>query len=231
MECVYETARPDRGPETTTLSTHQRRDVGGGCHPEDTSDQIPHTSQTNMSTIVNGKQHLQRNLDQNPLSFMNNATQNADQSMDQSFDQTMPQSFMQQPVFVNFDNIDFNSNLDWILHNTNTDDGIPAPDLEGLIAYDHIQAPQSRFMSAPQTATPSSPQSMIGDETLPGHAAEPADLSPLPKEKGKFEDPWPVDTARPSQRHMILPPLGLEGQNSTIHYRFCSITPMNEPCW
>jgi hypothetical protein len=133
--------------------------------------------------------------------------------------------------------MDFNSNLDWILKDVSRED-FPSPaDFFGFPGYSDVSLSQVPLMSAIQTALPSARHSDAGEGD--SHLTDPATalgglLTPQPQETGHPGDPWPLDTPRPTQSHMVLPALGSEGGRGPdfgIFSRFFSVAPVNDRTW
>ncbi|EXJ68489.1 uncharacterized protein A1O5_08282 [Cladophialophora psammophila CBS 110553] len=144
------------------------------------------------------------------------------------------------PLCSTFDHTDFNSNLDWFLEDAGSDDFLGAPDFFGLFGFNDNQTLSNPLMSAPQTAVPSARQSDAGDNANDdmddagnGDANDSVPalgglLTPQPHETSISDNPWPVETPRPSQGHTALPPLGPEDQASDSFSKFCSLMPIND---
>jgi hypothetical protein len=146
------------------------------------------------------------------------------------------------PLFSTFDHTDFNSNLDWFLEDAGGDDFLAAPDFFGMFGLNDNQPLLNRLMSAPQTAVPSARQSDAGDDDNDGVDVGDPDnadssapalgglLTPQPHETSISDNPWPVDTPRPTGSHMSLPALGSENQSSESS-KFCSLMPISDRTW
>lgn len=147
------------------------------------------------------------------------------------------------PLCSTFDHTDFNSNLDWFLEDTGGDDFLAAPDFFGMFGLNDNPMLSNRLISAPQTAVPSARQSDAGYDNNDGVAEAGTDntsssapalgglLTPQPHEAGNSDNPWPLETPRPTQSHMSLPPLEDEPRESESYPKFCSIMPINDRTW
>lgn len=146
-------------------------------------------------------------------------------------------------LYTTFDDMDFNSNLDWILDVGNGDDFLNRSDLLGVSGVCDNQPIQPGLISAPQTAwltaresesveermTPTDPEAH-GQETTAAPALGGL-LTPQPQEAGHPADPWPFDTPRPPQNHLSLPALGSNLQSSTTFSRFFDLMHLNDRTW
>ncbi|OAP56474.1 hypothetical protein AYL99_09653 [Fonsecaea erecta] len=142
-----------------------------------------------------------------------------------------------QNLYSTFDDMDFNSNLDWILKDVSGEDMLSPADLFGF-----QECPEGQLnlpVSAASAAMLSARHSDAGDndhEDVNGHDASSAValgglLTPQPQEMGDPGDPWPLDTPRPTQSHMALPALGNDNQDFRTFARFFSVTPVCDRTW
>ena len=144
-------------------------------------------------------------------------------------------------LYSTFDDMDFHSNLDWMLEDSHTgEDFINTSDIFGIPGLDENQLSQTFFISVPQTASPSAGQCISGDEiadspvTGQGTASPQALcglLTPHPQETADAGNPWPMETPRPPQRHVALPALSPAGTSLDVSQRYFSVMALNNRTW
>ena len=148
---------------------------------------------------------------------------------------TQPNNFL----FPIFDDTDFNSNLDWIVQEPNSDDFLSAPDFFGILGFHENESTETRFTSVTQPVVPSARQSDAGDNdrdldqegTNGSFPALGGLLTPQPQEAGNSGEPWPLETPRPPQNHRSLPVLGSDAEEPNAMPRFYSVKTINDRTW
>ncbi|KAK5040505.1 hypothetical protein LTS07_001003 [Exophiala sideris] len=139
-------------------------------------------------------------------------------------------------MYTTFDDMDFNSNLDWILDVGNGED---ISDQSGLLDFSGScgnQPSQAGVISAPQTAPLAAEEQMSPmrgrheqystDATALGGL-----LTPQPHETGEPGDPWPFEMPRPPQNHLSLPALGSDMETSRTFTKFFNMMVLNDRTW
>ncbi|OQV01808.1 Fungal specific transcription factor domain-containing protein [Cladophialophora immunda] len=142
-------------------------------------------------------------------------------------------------LYSTFDDMDFNSNLDWILKDVSGEDLLSPADLFGFQGCSDGLFSQTLPVSAVPAPVLSTRYTDAGDhdrEDLSGHDPDSTTalgglLTPQPQEMGDPGDPWPLDTPRPTQSHMALPALGGEGHDFHAFARFFSVMPVSDRTW
>lgn len=141
------------------------------------------------------------------------------------------------PIFIDYANLDFNSNLNWFLETASPDELLWEPhvfDIRGLtetgLFQPHSQAishdsSSNTYVNDNEYQTASKYAAHLSEEPLGGL------LVPQPQATRSYGDPWPLEAPRPPQRHTILPGLGLENQHHIPTDRYYHIQPITNEVW
>ncbi|KAL6228769.1 fungal-specific transcription factor domain-containing protein [Aspergillus navahoensis] len=138
--------------------------------------------------------------------------------------------FSSDLLFTAFDNPDFNTNADWILESSGSEEFPTGLDSLGTVTGDGDPLSQLLLMSAPQTTLPSAKNDAASCDPGDG-AALGGLLIPQPRDTLDYGDPWPLETPRPPPRHISLPPLGSDQQESSSRGRYYTLMPINDRTW
>jgi hypothetical protein len=133
-------------------------------------------------------------------------------------------------LFMPFDNIGFNTNLDWIFESSSSEHCEPNIFLNTINGNENSPS-QLLLMSAPQSL----PQSATTPATIdnPGEGGPLGSLLiPQPQNLIDHGDPWPLEVARPPLKHIVLPPLNVrEQQASHSCGRYFNLMPVHDRTW
>lgn len=145
-------------------------------------------------------------------------------------DSNGPSSFVPDLRFVPLDSVDFDTNVDWIFDNNNSDYGQSGCFFQNTTNGDEDLLSQFLLMSAPRV---SSQTVIISDDANTGEGVALGGLLiPRPEETLNHGDPWPLETVQPPLKHIVLPCLGSQGRDpSYMHGRYYNITPINDQTW
>ncbi|KAH0839188.1 hypothetical protein FOPE_05317 [Fonsecaea pedrosoi] len=234
LTCVY----GDLGQNQEKPSASRPRDESNATYDQqsDISRDLGDASGNDLLSPLSGHQAIERGTDEVSMVNLDSHNGTRYRSAESSIGPTGPS----QSVYATFDDMDFTSNLDWILKDANGEELLGPTDFFGFPECSDGQLSQILSLSAAPTAMVSAKHSDVGDqnddENVNGHDSDTSSalgglLTPQPQEMGDSGDPWPLDTPRPTQSHMALPALGSDGQDFHAYARFFSVMPVSDRTW
>jgi hypothetical protein len=149
----------------------------------------------------------------------------------------MPAGLTPNMTFTSFDHLDFNSNLDWILEATSSDDLLWGSDNFDARGFPDGGTFQHHNMPASQRSVPpinhACELSSGSTKATTSQSQEPLAglLIPQPQATRSYGDPWPLETPRPPQRHITLPALGSDRPQHIPTDRYYHIKPTTDETW
>ncbi|ETN36192.1 uncharacterized protein HMPREF1541_08469 [Cyphellophora europaea CBS 101466] len=219
---------------------HKVAESTSGSSPQDGNQQYHHATRENVSLLGATSQQLSGNDTSNvflsPLGVQENSHTQGQLDVLPGFPDQDTGVYDQAVLYATFDDMDFNSNLDWFMDQTSVDHCFMGADTATLPIQFVQEAPQIQFSPSGQVSTSNVAQSEFpmhavqvgnhhrdrGDDSLGGI------ISPEPQENAHSVGPWPSETPAPPQHHIILPALGSEGSKPQRFPKFFALPSITD---